>query len=175
MGQLLNLGFKNVCNNGNLGNTPNLTPAEIYNLIKNFDLTQYELLYSTYPGTFTGTFYNASLNGTKVIYNGAGEMINTTFLNSIPQNSIIRIRIETRALSGSFMAGTVFVQKTIGGTDYQDTINNQIGATPSVWPKFEILITAQELKSFDQLLYSQIYSSGPAMYIKINIYNVTNI
>jgi len=175
MGQLLNLGFKNVCNNGNLGNTPNLTPAEIYDLILKSQLFQYELLYSTYAGTFTGMFYNGGLNGQKIIKGGAGEMIDAAFLNAIPDNSIIKINIQTRSLSGSASVGSSFLQKTIGGTDYQDLYTWQVSSIQGTWTNITLIITANELKQIDTLLYSQAAGTAPAMYIKINIYNVTNI
>jgi hypothetical protein len=178
MGQLLNQGFKNVCNNGNLGNTPNLTPAEIYNLITgNKHLPQYQLQPTLYAGTFVNSFaLTASPSGSKIIFGGVGQMFDTTFLNNLPSKTIFKFKIfvNSSGAGPSNVTFDVFITKTIGGeiNTFSETILMGASIVPLI--EYEFILSKEDLSEITNIRTSFVTVAQRQLGINIELYNFTN-
>ena len=177
MGQLLNLGFKNVCNNGNLGNTPNLTPAEIYDLIlKQGGLPQYEIRYSSYAGTFVqsqafavGNVFNRNIFSST----GAATMFDSIYLNNLPEDSIISIKLIRGVSNATIINSTLNLQKNLIDNNSFDNFWNSTNNNSFDNVKIYIF-SKNDLKEFTNIIYSHNSPGNSYLSITINIYSITN-
>jgi hypothetical protein len=179
MGQLLNLGFKNVCNNGNLGNTPNLTPAEIYNLIyTNRVLPQYVLNDLLYAGTLIKSFQLTvtGVGATKYIYGAAGEMINVAFLNAIPDNCVFYIRVSLNkagSIGGNSSLSCILVDP-VGGEFTAINIGRTLQSGFESEIINEFVISKKDLLDLTSIRYFASSANNAEFRIQIICYNFTN-
>jgi hypothetical protein len=175
MGQLLNLGFKNVCNNGNLGVSPNVEIAEIINLVSNSEVSiPFYNINNGFAGVFNRTFQapvGVILN--KNIFGGAGQMIDLTFVNTLKDNDIFVLDIKSTGGGGSVI-GDQTLNINISDTEGNTTTESycyRFNQSRSEEFKKRIIFTVGDLKKTNTLNLSSTNNTDNIS-ISLNIISI---
>jgi hypothetical protein len=166
--ELLRLGLKSVCSQKT---TPNLTTFEIYELLKNYNLSQYEINYPIYAGTFSKNFTSGTIASfVKNLYTSTGlpaPMINKTYIDNLPDNCIFVFKFNALAVVGGL--SSVTINNQIGGTDFNNTTVCLVGNLQNNVGGFSnpLILTKNELLEHSNLIFSY---SGATINFNITLY-----